>query len=85
MTETKVPPTKAYPKDPLRVDPEVKQQITKGGMWIYADTCCECANYSEFYHGCKIRDTNRPDNITTNPTKQLSVTCGYKCKHWRKA
>lgn len=85
MTETKVPPTKAYPKDPLRVEPKVKQQISSKGIWVYTDTCCQCGNYSECYHACKIRDSAKPDVITNAAKTMLSVPCGYKCKHWRQA
>ena len=73
----------SYPNDPLRVTPKRKQTITESGVYVYSDTCVNCAAYSAFYGGCLIRESSDNQSVVKRASVPMSVSAGMKCKLWR--
>jgi hypothetical protein len=85
MTEPKTTERKLCHIDPMWIEPQVKQQVSSTGVWVYVDTCDHCGNYSDHYHACKIRDTNNRTEINKQTKTPMSVPRGHKCKYWVKS
>lgn len=72
-------PTYPFPRDKLRVVPEIRSEHYPH---IYLDTCAFCAHYSRHFAGCRIREADKPDCFVDRAKRPLSVAANEKCIRW---